>query len=68
MSILNGYISRDQLAEQLNVTTRTLWRWQNQPDGLPYTRIGNQLYYNVDSIRKWIEARETKPNPRRRSA
>lgn len=68
MSILDGYLTRDELAAQLNVTTRTLWRWQNQPDGLPHTRIGNQLYYRIESVRSWISARETKPNPRRRSA
>ena len=68
MSLLDGYLTRDQLAGELNVTTRTLWRWQNEPDGLPYTRIGNQLFYRVESVRNWIASRETKPNPRRRSA
>lgn len=68
MTILEGYLSREQLAAELNVTTRTLWRWQNEADGLPYTRIGNQLYYRIESVRNWIAARETKPNPRRRSA
>ncbi|MEH7904337.1 helix-turn-helix domain-containing protein [Rhizobium laguerreae] len=68
MTILEGYLSREQLAAELNVTTRTLWRWQNEPDGLPYTRIGNQLYYRVESVRNWVAGRETKPNTRRRSA
>ncbi|MCA2374792.1 helix-turn-helix domain-containing protein [Agrobacterium genomosp. 3 str. CIP 111-78] len=68
MALLDGYLTREQLAQELGVHKRTLWVWQNQPDGLPYTKVGGRLLFNVESVRHWIRSKETRPNPRRRSA
>lgn len=63
--LLDGYLTRDELAQQLGVTTRTIARWMSLPDGLPFTRIGGRLLFRTTSVRAWIEAHERRPNPRR---
>jgi hypothetical protein len=39
----------------------------NQPDGLPYSRIGNRILVHVPTARQWIFSRMRKPNPRGRA-
>jgi hypothetical protein len=40
-------------------------RWMNQPDGLPYTRIGNRILIHIPTARDWIFKRMRKPAARR---
>lgn len=68
MSILNDYLTRDQLAAELRVCPRTVMRWQAQPDGIPYTQIGGRILYRRASVLEWLESHERRPNPRRRAA
>lgn len=68
MSLLDDYLDRPSLAAELRVTERTLIRWQQQPDGLPYVELGGRILYRISSVRDWIESRERRPNPRRRAA
>lgn len=65
MAILDDYLTRDELASELNVTKRTLIRWQNQPDGLPFIILGRRVLYRRASVLSWLQDRETRPNPRR---
>lgn len=65
MSLLQDYLTRDQLASELHVTTRTVARWQDQPDGIPYVEMGGRILYRRQSILAWIESRERRPNQRR---
>lgn len=66
--ILEDFLTRDQLANELRVSSRTLIRWQNQQDGLPYVELGGRIFYRRSSVIAWIEARERHPNQRRRAA
>lgn len=66
--LLSDYLNREQLAAQIGVTPRTIHRWQNLPDGLPYTLLGGRVLFRISSVRAWIEAQERKPNPRRKVA
>ncbi|TGT42627.1 helix-turn-helix domain-containing protein [Mesorhizobium sp. M8A.F.Ca.ET.165.01.1.1] len=68
MSILDDYLDRPSLAAELKVSERTLIRWQNQPDGIPYVELGGRILYRVSSIRAWIEGKECRPNPRKARA
>ncbi|WP_156465148.1 hypothetical protein [Mesorhizobium sp. Root552] len=63
--ILSDYIDREALARGLGISTRTLWRYENQPDGLPSLMIGGRKFYRLQTVRDWFEKRETRPNPRR---
>lgn len=68
MNILADYISRQTLAEQLNVCERSIARYENAADGLPVTIVGGRKLYRLDAVRAWLAARERRPNPRRRTA
>lgn len=63
--ILDEYLNRDQLAAELNVTPRTIIRWQDMPDGLPHVQLGGRILYRIASIKTWLESRERSPNKRR---
>ncbi len=66
MALLDEYLTAEQLAYELKVTTRTIWRWLAQPDGLPVTQIGGRTYFKRPSVEAWIAAHERHPNKRRR--
>lgn len=66
LDLLNDYIPRRQLAGVLNLSERTLMRYEKQPDGLPSLMIGGRKFYRAQSVRDWLAKRETRPNPRRR--
>jgi len=63
--LLDGYLDRAALAEALGVSTRTLCRYEAEPNGLPTTRIGGKALYRLESVKGWLERRERRPNPTR---
>lgn len=65
-AILSDYLTRPELAAELNVTPRTIIRYENRPDGLPHTRIGGRVMYRKASVLAWLEKAERHPNPTRR--
>jgi hypothetical protein len=66
MSLLDGYLTRRQLAIEVNRAEKTIERWERLPDGLPCTMLGGRKLYKKTSVLAWIESRECRPNPRRR--
>lgn len=64
-SLLDDYLTRDQLAAELRVSARTIIRWQDQANGLPYTEMGGRILYRRKSVQEWLESLEKKPNRRR---
>ena len=62
--VLSEYLSRDELALQLDRTPRTLERWESLRIGPPITRIGKTPYYKKESVLAWLESRERKPTRR----
>ncbi|MEX4007684.1 hypothetical protein [Neoaquamicrobium sediminum] len=63
VNILEGYAKRNELAAAIGVTERTIARWTDQPNGLPVTKIGNRVFYRLESARNWIAEREVSRNP-----
>jgi excisionase family DNA binding protein len=57
---LFGLITPEQLAKQLNVTLRTVQRWEVERMGPPRVKIGRQIFYRVASVNSWLESRETR--------
>ncbi len=55
----------EDLAKQWNCTTRTLRRYEHEPDGLPYVIIGGSKYRPVKGSAEWLARRMRQPNPRR---
>ena len=61
--ILEGYIRRAELARMLNVTERTVYRWELLRIGPPRVVVGALILYRLDSIQQWLKSREQQPLP-----
>jgi DNA-binding transcriptional MerR regulator len=57
-TLLIGLLKPEQLAEQLNVTTRTLQRWETERIGPPRVVVGRQIFYRIASVDAWLISRE----------
>lgn len=55
-SVLQGYVTRAQLADVYKVAPHTIRIWQTR-DGLPVHRIGTQPVYVLAEVAKWFAAR-----------
>jgi hypothetical protein len=53
------YMTSDRLAKILNVTTRTLARWNAARIGPPKITIGKTILYDVGKLPDWLASRET---------
>jgi hypothetical protein len=67
VDILEGFLDVTPFAEQVKRDPRTVLRWMSEPDGLPYTKIGNRRLIHVPTAREWLLNRMHRPNPRRAS-
>lgn len=67
MSILENYLTEDELATELNVCTRTLARWCQKNDGLPFVKMGKRRIFKRDTVVGWLDNQEIFPNPSRRA-
>jgi hypothetical protein len=58
LNLLVDWISREQLAGELGITTDTLARWEARRQGPPCTRIGRKSLYRRAAVQDWIRAQE----------
>ena len=56
--MLDEWISRDDLAEQLALTTDTLARWATDGTRPPRIKVGRRVFYRESSVEKWLRGRE----------
>jgi hypothetical protein len=56
--LLRGWISRVDLALELDVTVDTLRRWESQRFGPPCVRAGRKVYYRCDAVHDWLQLQE----------
>jgi hypothetical protein len=56
--ILKDYISRDDLADKIGKSVKTLVRWELDGKGPPVTRIGRDVFYSIPSFQQWLQAQE----------
>jgi hypothetical protein len=66
-NLLHGFVDLALFAEQVNRGPRTVRRWIDAPDGLPYARVGSRLMIHMPTAREWLLNRVRQRNPRRRS-
>lgn len=66
--VLQGYLRREELAEQFGLSTRTIDRWEALRQGPPRITVGRTILYNIDTVRDWLSAMESRPRstPKRR--
>lgn len=56
--ILDGWMTRAELAEALGVVEDTLSRWATERTGPPYIRLGRKVFYHKDAVRDWLPTRQ----------
>jgi len=66
--LLEGFADLEPFAAEVKRDPRTVRRWLNQPDGLPYTKLGNRILIHIPTAREWMLGRIHRPNPRRQTA
>tara|TARA_R110002072_G_scaffold254761_1_gene413609 strand:- start:976 stop:1233 length:258 start_codon:yes stop_codon:yes gene_type:complete len=66
-TLLNGWISRVDLAIELGLSVDTLRRWEAQRRGPPCMRAGRKVYYRRAAIEEWMADQEEVGSRRRRS-
>src|ERR1700726_1304547 len=59
--LLDDYLTREQLAAELDKCLRTLDRWHSMRIGPPRTMIGRVPMYRRNSVAAWIERQEKDP-------
>jgi hypothetical protein len=64
INLLHDFLDLEPFAKEVDRDPRTVRRWMDQPDGLPYTRIGNRILIHVPTAREWIFGRMRNRNPR----
>jgi phage terminase Nu1 subunit (DNA packaging protein) len=62
-SLLTEYVTKDELAEALGRSTRTLDRWADLRIGPPRTRAGRRVLYNRVRVTEWLDS-HTEEMPR----
>ena len=65
--LLDDYAELDDFSVEVKRNKRTVRRWLNEPDGLPYTKLGNRILIHIPTAKAWIAGRMRKPNPPRRN-
>ncbi|HEV8517673.1 MAG TPA: hypothetical protein VGQ54_03805 [Burkholderiales bacterium] len=63
--LLDDYLDLTPFAAEVDRNPRTVRRWMLQPDGLPFTRIGNRILIHLPTAKAWIYGRMRRPNPPR---
>ena len=53
-----GLWTPEQLASQLDVTVRTLQRWEVERRGPAVTKVGKKTFYRAETVTAWLESRE----------
>lgn len=66
-SLLSGYLTRCELAYELRCSQRTIARYEQQPNGLPYMIVAGRRFYEIKAVRDWLRNRTVHPNPTRRA-
>ena len=57
-SILSEYLTKTELAAQLNRSTRSVDRWALAGDGPPRVRIGRRSLYRRAAVVEWLRGLE----------
>ncbi len=64
-SVLAEYMSRNELAEELDRCARTLDRWHSLRIGPPRTVLGRRVLYRRASVDAWLRSQEETPDSSR---
>lgn len=57
--LIPGFACERELAQQLGVSTRTLWRWRNIGYGPNACKCGKRVVYSLKDVAEWFEQLRT---------
>jgi len=57
-SLLAGWISRGELAEELGLSVDTLGRWHRKRFGPVCIKAGRKVFYRRHAVETWLQAQE----------
>lgn len=66
-SILVGYVDQETFARANRASARTIKRYRDLPDGLPWTMWAGKVFIPIEEGRGWLKSRVRRPNQRRRA-
>jgi hypothetical protein len=61
-NILEDFVPEVDFARDNNIHPRTVARYRNQPDGLPYVEFGGKVMISVSGAREWLMKRVQRKN------
>ena len=64
--VLEGYLRREELAEQFGLSPRTIDRWEALRKGPPRVCVGRTILYRIDAVCEWLVSREQQALPARK--
>ncbi|WIY52443.1 helix-turn-helix domain-containing protein [Devosia sp. YIM 151766] len=65
--LLDDWMSRKELAEELSLSVDTLSRWETQRIGPPCIRIGRRVLYRRGAVQDWLRRAEERTSSRTRA-
>jgi hypothetical protein len=60
-TLLQDYLSENDLAAELNKTVRTIQLWRSRREGPPWVRIGKTPVYHRAAVLRWLEQQQVEP-------
>ncbi len=60
-SLLDGWLTRADVAAEIGVSVDTLQRWETRRNGPPCVRVGRKVLYRAEAFREWLISRERTP-------
>ena len=67
-NVKSDYLLPAELARELDVSDRTLYRWHCERVGPPRVVVGRTILYRRAAVLEWLASREEKPAASRRTA
>jgi hypothetical protein len=55
-----------RFAKEVDRCERTIIRWMDQRDGLPFIKVGRERYIHIPTWQTWLMSRVRQRNPDRR--
>lgn len=50
------WLSTEQIAKYLGVSTITIRKWIREKRGIPFVRIGRQYRFKISAVDEWIDS------------
>jgi predicted DNA-binding transcriptional regulator AlpA len=56
--LLDSYLTEAELAAELGLKPRSLWRWRREKRGPNPIMVGNKVLYAIESVHAWLKKHE----------